>query len=116
MGGQLAVWIPVGMALAVAWRITRGGAGAAVGELERANHVLEASLQRERESHQLTKDKMGAEIRDLRVEVGELRGRTDVALAINAWGEQHEQRAQERHIAQLNVLEMIAARLGRDDI
>lgn len=116
MGGQLATWIPVGMAVAIAWRLTRGGAGAAVAELEQSNRVLERSLEQERQAHQATKDRMGAEIRDLRVEVGELRGRTDVALAINAWGEQHEQRAQERHIAQLNVLEMIASRLGRDDL
>jgi hypothetical protein len=115
VGGQLATWIPVAVAVAIAWRVTRGGGGAAVAELERSNSVLERSLREERDAHQQTKDRMGAEVRDLKVEVAELRGRTDVAVAINAWGEQHEARAAERHVATLNVLDLIARRLGADD-
>ena len=114
LGGQLATWVPIAVALAVAWRITRGGGGAAVAELERSNHVLTTALDRERDAHQRTKDAMGAEIRDLRIQVANLEGKTDVALAINAWGEQHEARAAERHLGTMNVLELIARRLGKD--
>ena len=113
-GGTVAAWAGVVVTLAIAWRISRGGGGSAVSELDRSNRVLTESLKRERDAHQRTKDEMGAEIRDLRVEVANLRGRTDVALAINAWGEQHEQRAAERHAATLKVLDLIAARLGRE--
>jgi hypothetical protein len=47
--------------------------------------------------------------------IAELRGRTDVALAIAPlinWSESHEHRAQERHNATLGVLGLIADRLG----
>lgn len=112
MSGEIAAWVGVVAALAVSWRIARGGGGAAVSELERSNHVIQEALKEERLAHQRTKDTMGAEIRDLRIEIAHLQGRTDVALAINAWGEQHEMRAAERHVATLNVLDLIAARLG----
>ena len=105
--GTLPSWILVAIALAAGWRLTRGGAGSAVSELSEANKVLADRLQE-------TRDKMGAEIRDLRVENARLRGRTDVALAINEGGTGHERRAQERHDATLVVLDLIAHRLGPD--
>ena len=108
-------WILVALAVLAAWRITRGGGGAAVGELTRANEVLEKTLHREREA----KEKLGEEVRDLRVELGEMRGRTDFAAALAhaftpmvEWTQTHEQRANERHEAQLNILGLIAKRLG----
>jgi hypothetical protein len=108
--GTLPSWILVALALFVAWRVSRGGGGSAVSELSTANHVLERSLQE-------TRDKLGAEIRDLRIENGELRGRTDVAIALMPvidWTQMHEKRAQERHAATIVVLELIAERLGPD--
>lgn len=113
--GNLPTWVLVAMALATAWKLGGRGGGVATSELERQRDVLAESLKAERDDHQRTRDNMGAEIRDLRVEVANLRGRTDVALAINAWGEQHEQRAAERHAGLLNVLELIARRLGADE-
>lgn len=77
-------------------------------ELSAANSVLERSLRDER-------DKLGSEIRDLRVENGELRGRTDVAIALMPvieWTTVHEKRAAERHEATIVVLDLIAQRLG----
>jgi hypothetical protein len=106
--GTLPTWILVGMALFVAWRVSKGGAGSAVSELSAANQVLERSLTD-------TRDRLGAEIRDLRIENGELRGRTDVAIALMPvidWTQMHEKRAQERHDATIVVLDLIAARLG----
>lgn len=108
--GTLPNWILVALALIVAWRVSRGGGGAAVSELSESNKVLERKLQEVR-------DTMGGEIRDLRIENGELRGRTDVAVAIGPvleWTLKHELRAQERHDATLRVLDLIAARLGPD--
>lgn len=73
-----------------------------------ANHVLERSLAE-------TREKLGAEIRDLRVKNGELQGRTDVALAllpVIEWTSLHEKRAAERHEATIVVLGLIAERLG----
>ena len=108
IAGTVPSWILVAMALFVAWRLSRGGAGSAVSELSAANAVLERSLNEVRE-------KQGAEIRDLRIENGELRGRTDVAIALMPvidWTQQHEKRAQERHAATIVVLDLIAQRLG----
>jgi hypothetical protein len=108
VAGTIPTWILVAMALFVAWRVSRGGAGSAVSELTAANHVLEQALTRDR-------DKFGAEIRDLRIENGELRGRTDVAIALMPvieWTTVHEKRAQERHDATIVVLGLIAKRLG----
>jgi len=106
--GTVPSWILVALGLAVAWRLSRGGGGTAVSELSQANKVLERALSE-------YKEKTGAEIRDLRIENGELRGRTDVAIAISPvidWTAHHERRAQERHEATLVVLDLIAKRLG----
>lgn len=106
--GTLPTWILVVLALAIAWRVSRGGGGAAVSELATANQVLEQRLQRAREE-------LGGEVRDLRVENAELRGRTDVTIAIAPVIEAlsaHELRAQERHDGSLRVLDLIAQKLG----
>lgn len=95
----------------VAWRITRGGGGAAVQELTAANRVLEQRM------HEL-----GGQVRDLRIENAKLKQRTDFAAVIRKHEEQlmasmrsHEQRAQKRADAQLHVLDLIASRLGPDE-
>lgn len=102
------------LTFAVAWRASRS-TGGALGEVERAKDVLEHALKDERADHQRTKDTMGAEIRDLRVQVSALQARTDVAMAIEAWGAGHEERAQQRHEGLVVVLDLIAKRLGKDD-
>src|SRR5581483_5079828 len=98
------------------YRLSRGGGGSAVNELAKANEVLTTRLREERHA----KEQLGGEVRDLRVELGELRGRTDFAAALAAalaplleWTGGHETRAQERHEAvmgatrqQLVVLEL----------
>lgn len=101
--GTLPNWLLVVLAVAVAWRLSRGGGGSAVSELSKANEVLTKRVQ-----------ELGSEVRDLRAENAELRGRTDVALAIDHWGSEHERRAQERHLATLHVLDMIARHLGEE--
>jgi DNA integrity scanning protein DisA with diadenylate cyclase activity len=116
---QLAALVVI---VAAAWRVTRGGGGAAVQELSTANRVLE------RRNHEL-----GSEVRDLRIEVAELRTRTDFAAAMAAYEErmdearrgdaaraqqqyeEHEARAAARSDNVVRVLELIAARLGPDD-
>lgn len=81
-------WLTLIVAAGVAWRLTRGGGGAAVTELSKANEVL---------TH--ANDAKGAEIRDLRIEVSALKARTDFeAVMLN-----HEKRAQERFDASLQV-------------
>jgi hypothetical protein len=92
-------WVALLVLVASVWRVTRGGGGTAVSELSTANRVLE------KRNHEL-----GAEVRDLRIEVAELRTRTDFAAVIA----QHEARAQQRNVAILAVLDLIAARLGPD--
>lgn len=120
--GSIPTWALFLLALVVAWRVTKGGAGSAVSELSKANEVLTTRV------HDL-----GSEVRDLRVENAALRERTDVTLAIapaaqriidetRAVATEHERAAIERHElqlaaarSQLTVLGMIAERLGPDN-
>lgn len=102
--GTLPGWLTLGALCAAAWTFRRGGGGAALDSLDTANRVLTNRV-KELEASDATKDK----------QLAELKGRTDVALAlapILKWTTQHEERAQERQIALLGVLELIAQRLG----
>ena len=120
--GSLSSWAVVALGLLVAWRLSRGGAGSAVSELSEANRVLTARV------HEL-----GAEVRDLKIENGQLKARTDFAQALSPLLERlqegadqaaerqngiietmthHEERAQERFRQTTNVLGLIADRLG----
>jgi hypothetical protein len=117
--GTLPGWLTLITLVGAAWLFQRGGGSTAISSLEAANRVLERELEKLKTSDRL-KDK----------ELSELRGRTDVALAIApivAWTEQHEARAQDRHdqaerraderqVATLNVLDLIADRLGPDEL
>lgn len=98
-GGDLAQWAGVAVVLLVCWRITRGGGGSAVQELSEANRVLTKA-----------KEELGGQVRDLLIENTSLRHRTDYAAVM----ERHERQAQERHVATLKVLDLIAKRLGPD--
>lgn len=100
------------LTMSVAWRVSRGGGGTAVSELATANKVLEERIHALREEYQLKVDALGAEIRDLRVENAELRGRTDYQAVIN----EHEKRAELRADRILAVLDLIAVRLGPEPV
>lgn len=97
--GFILQWASLAVLAFTLWRITRGGGGSAVQELTAANRVLE------KRNHEL-----GAEVRDLRIEVEKLRQRTNFAAVM----EQHEQSAQKRAEGILTVLDLIASRLGSD--
>jgi hypothetical protein len=99
-------WWPVVLIIVggvFAWK-TYGGT--ALTTVRVANEVLE---RRVRDLEQ--------ESRHDKAEIAELRGRTDVTVAIGpllTWTTEHELRAQERHSGIVNVLELIASRLGPD--
>lgn len=99
-------WALFALAMLAAWRVSRGGGGSAVSELAKANEVLTVRV------HEL-----GDEVRDLRVENAELKGRTDFALAlapILKWSGQHEERAQSRHEQTMIIMQLIAKHLGAE--
>lgn len=86
-------WILVAMGLFVAWRVSRGGGGAALAEMERANGILAKSL--------TARD---ATIAALTAENTALRASRDYSAALAGslaplleWTAGHEQRAAERH-------------------
>lgn len=97
--GSLPTWALLALAIAAAWRLSRGGGGSAVSELSKANEVLTHRVQ-----------ELGGEVRDLKVENERLRQRTDFAAVIAT----HEERAQQRHDSQLRILSLMAERLGAD--
>lgn len=86
--------------------VRKHGGGAALEELERANRVLE------RRVHELETSDAAKSMR-----IAELEAKTDVALAITPVLEAlrvHETQAAARSTATLDVLHMIAAKLGPD--
>lgn len=99
-GNDIIQWASLALLAFTLWRITRGGGGSAVQELSAANRVLE------KRNHDL-----GAEVRDLRIEVEKLRARTDFAAVMA----QHEEQAQKRAEGILTVLDLIAGKLGTDE-
>lgn len=104
--GTIAQWLTVAAAAGIAWALFRGGGGTALATLEAANRILEGRV------HELEKQgKRDAET------IAELRGRTDVALAMQPLTvsmEHHEERAQARFEKTLDVLDLIATRLGKE--
>jgi hypothetical protein len=104
--GSWAQLITIFTVLVVAFVIWRGGGGTALSTLTEANRVLEKRV------HEL-----GAEVRDLKVENAELKGRTDVTMALAPmleWSVKHEERAQERHEKTMVILGLIAKGLGQE--
>lgn len=105
--GTLPGWLTLMGVCALAWILVRGGAGTAVEGLQATNRELQRQITE-------LKDKVDT----LTKENAELRGRTDVALAIEpvvSAVKNHEQQAAKRSEAMLDVLDMIATRLGRDE-
>ena len=104
--GTVPGWLTLVSLLAVAFILVRGGAGQAVEGLQATNRELA------RQIHVL-EEKVSA----LSKENAELRGRTDVTVAIAPlieWSVNHETRAQQRHEGTLTVLELIAQRFGKE--
>jgi biopolymer transport protein ExbB/TolQ len=119
--GSLPTWLLLMLSLAVAWRVSRGGGGSAVSELSKANEVLDNRLHEERQA----REELGTEVRDLIARNAALEERTDFATSLAKQADTseqralkalagHEERAIERHEAQLVILDLIARRLGRD--
>ncbi len=115
--GTLPNWLLLGIAIFAAWRLSRGGAGSAVSELSESNRVLERALQEERKS----REALGGEVRDLRIENTALKEQTNFAAALGKavqplvdWTVDHEHRDQRRFESTLKVMDEIARRLGPD--
>lgn len=101
-------WISAALALAAFLFVRRFGGGAALAELERANRVLTKAVADLR----VDNDRLTAE-------VASLRASRDVSVAIMPVLDAlrlHEERAAERSTATLNVLDLIAGRLGPDTV
>lgn len=111
--GTLPGWLTFVGVIFAAYAFYKGGGGAAITSLQAANQVLEKRV------HDLE-----TQARHDNATIAELRGRTDISIALKPlleWTVQHEARAQERHSAQMKlskanvtILEMIGERLGPD--
>lgn len=105
--GTLPGWLTfLGVAVAC-WVFWRGGGGTAISSLESANRVLEKRV------HDLE-----SQVKEDAKTIAELRGRTDVSIALKPVIEastQHDIRAQTRFEQTLKVLDLIAERLGPDN-
>jgi hypothetical protein len=105
--GTLPTWLTFGGIMGAAWMFYRAGGGTAIATLEAANRVLEKRVQ-----------DLETQSRRDNATIAELRGRTDVSMAlapILEWTVHHEDRAQQRHDRTLIVLDLIAERLGGDE-
>ena len=104
--GTLPGWLTLGAVIAAAWSFRRGGGGTAIASLEAANRILEKRV------HELEE---GAREKDK--ELAELRGRTDVSLALQPLVDMvalHEQQAATRHGRMLDIMDLMASRLGSE--
>lgn len=101
--GTLAQWLTLVGIIAAGWILLRGGGGGALASLETANRVLEKrvhDLEQQAKLDQAT--------------IGELRGRTDVTLALQPLSAEianHEAHAQARADRALIELRRIADHL-----
>lgn len=115
--GTLPGWLTLLALVAGIWKISQSGGGAAVSELSEANKVLADRLQS-------TRDEMGSEIRDLRVENAGLKAKTDITIALAPLVtdlKAHEERSQERATVLIetgkaiqHALESLAEAWGHD--
>lgn len=98
--GSLPTWLLLALALAGAYRLSRGGGGSAVTELSKSNEVLSGALERQRKIAD-----------DQAKQIAALESKTDVVMAVSPLIQAHEAKAQERHDATIHVLEAISAKL-----
>lgn len=110
--GTLPGWLTLITIVGALVAFVRGGFGSS--EAVRA-------LRDERETLSEVVEQQRSKIESQGREVSELRGRTDVSIAlvaaltpINEWTAGHEARAQERHDKTMIVLDLIAGRLGSE--
>ena len=104
--GSLPAWLTAAAVAALAYVLVRGGAGQAVEGLQATNRELQRQI-----------TELKGKVDDLTAENAELRGRTDVALAIApavVAVKEHELQAARRSERVLTVLDLIAKRLGKD--
>lgn len=102
--GTIPGWLTLITILAIAWAMIRGGTGTAVAGLQDTNRELVRQIE-ERKVKELVLEKENAE----------LRGAKDVTVAILPVLialEKHEDRAAERSVKTLKILDLIAERLG----
>lgn len=100
-------WVAVASVVAFAFVLLRGGSGQAVEGLQATNRELQRQITVLQEQvHELTREN------------AELKGRTDVTVAIAPlleWSANHEKRAQERHEGTLKILDLIAGKFGEEN-
>ncbi len=111
--GTLPNWLTVVALLGAVWVFYRGGGGAAIQTLQVANQVLEKNAVR-----------LESRVKELEEQtrldgniIAELRTKTDVAAQLHPiveWTKAHEKADQTRFDHTLQVLEQIAAHLGKD--
>lgn len=99
--GSLPTWLILVGGLFVMWRLTRGGGGSAVTELSKSNEVLSEALERQKKIAD-----------DQAKQIAALESKTDVVLAVTPLIATHEQKAQERHDATIEVLHEMSRKLG----
>lgn len=105
--GMIPGWATLIALVAVGWIMVRGGTGTAVSGLQDANRELERQI-KQRDGQLSALERVNAE----------LRAEKDVSVAIVPVIEAmraHEERAQDRHVKMIVVLELIAQRLGPDN-
>ena len=106
LAGTIPGWITAVLLGGLFLYTSRHGGSEALETLSKSNDILAAKA-----------EEQGSRIRDLEKANAELKAKTDVTIAIApllAWSESHESRAADRHVAILQVLDLIAARLGPD--
>lgn len=104
--GTLPNWLALIGIAALALILVRGGVGTAVEGLQATNRELQRQI-----------TELRAKVESLTKENAELRGRTDIALAMRPVLDAlttHEREASKRSVAMLDVLDLIATRLGKE--
>lgn len=113
--GTIVGWLTLAILVIGGYYFRSAGGGTAIESLEVANRVLEKRVKD-------LEDQVASDAKT----IAELRGRTDVAVALKplfewqekhdaqviAWSEAHEARAQERHDKTIEVLNQIVAKLA----
>jgi response regulator RpfG family c-di-GMP phosphodiesterase len=105
--GNVPAWVALALAVAAAWTLIRGKAGDAVGILQKSNEVLS---ERVKELEKETKAQAAT--------IAELQARTDFTVALEpvvkslSEHEHNSAKRGERFERLLDVLELLAARLG----